>query len=182
MLFVLEANWDGWVTLSPRRAGKKAEAARAESATTLTLVRCANGRQSHYPEAHDPAIHMLAPSNKTAKPRPGSSRQMASSSNWPAARVSRQERWESRIPSRRRKIIAARFRELKKSGCHDGTDGMTADVAGVAAAIAKEPRHRVDGAQFEPVAEHVARHVWPTAAVPAVIPQHCSLPHRRSAK
>ena len=65
---------------------------RAESATTLTLVRCANGRQSHYPAGHDAALRTLAPSNKTAKPRPGSSRQMASSSNWPAARVSRQER------------------------------------------------------------------------------------------
>src|SRR6202522_1387876 len=67
---------------------------------------------------------------------------------------------------RRREIIAAGLRILKKSRGHDGAHGVAADVlaAGVAAAVAKETRHRVQGADFESIAEHVLGLVAPAPA------------------
>src|SRR5437764_10165726 len=48
---------------------------------------------------------------------------------------------------------------------------------GVAAAVAKEARHRTDRAEFEPITEHVARCVAAApAAIAAVVSQHCGLP------
>ena len=67
---------------------------------------------------------------------------------------------------RRREIIAARLRILEKSRGHDGAHGVAADVlaAGIAAAVAKETRHRVQGADHESIAEHVLGLVAPAAA------------------
>src|ERR1700720_1459703 len=84
---------------------------------------------------------------------------------------------------RRREIIAAGLRILKKSRGHNGAHRMAADVvaAGVAAAVAKETRHRAQGADFESIAEHVLRLVAPAAATLAsVISQHWVSLHRRS--
>ncbi len=81
---------------------------------------------------------------------------------------------------RRRKIIAAGFGKFEKCGGHDGTDGVTTDVlsAGVAAAVSKKSRHRFQRADFQPVTEDIAGCVRPAAALPAIIPQHRSLPCR----
>ena len=58
---------------------------------------------------------------------------------------------------RRREVIAAGLRKLEKSHGHDGAHGVAAGVlpAGVAAAIAKESRHRAQGADFQSIAQHV---------------------------
>src|ERR1700676_382588 len=58
---------------------------------------------------------------------------------------------------RRREIIAAGLRILKKSRGHDGAHGVAADVlaAGVAASVAKKTRLRAQGADFESIAYHV---------------------------
>src|SRR2546427_4335860 len=73
-----------------------------------------------------------------------------------------------------RKIVAAGFGKLEKRRGHDGADRVAADVLSprIAAAVAKEPRHGIHRAHFEPVTEHIARCVRPTASVPAVVPQH----------
>src|ERR1700722_16619455 len=84
---------------------------------------------------------------------------------------------------RRREIIAAGLRILKKSRGHYRAHGVAADViaAGVAAALAKKTRHRAQGADFESVAEHVLRLVASAAAALAsVISQHRDSLHRRS--
>src|SRR5580658_10186552 len=83
---------------------------------------------------------------------------------------------------RRREIIAAGFRILKKSRGHDGAHGVAADVltAGVAATVAKETGHRAQGTDFEPIAEHVLGLVAPAAAALAgVISQHRGSLHGR---
>src|SRR6266404_5146960 len=61
---------------------------------------------------------------------------------------------------RRREIIAAGLRELEKTHGHEGAHGVAAVVlaAGVAAAVAKESRHRAQGADFESIAEHNGSH------------------------
>jgi len=84
---------------------------------------------------------------------------------------------------RRREIIAAGLRILKKSRGHNGAHGVTTDVfaAGVTAAVAKETRHRAQGADFESIAQHVPGLVAPAAATLAsVISQHRDSLHRRS--
>src|SRR5271168_1687399 len=84
---------------------------------------------------------------------------------------------------RRRQIIAAGLRILKKSGGHDGAHGVAADVlaAGVAAAVAKETCHRAQGADFESIAEHVLGLVAPAATTLAsIFSQHRDSLHRRS--
>src|SRR5262245_22807381 len=60
---------------------------------------------------------------------------------------------------RGRKVVAAGFGEFEKRGGHDGADRVAAEVLStrVAAAVAKKPGHRIDRAELEPVAEHVAR-------------------------
>src|SRR5215831_21344769 len=67
---------------------------------------------------------------------------------------------------RRRQIVAAGFGKLEKRRSHDGADRVAADVLlpRIAAAVAKEPRHGIDRADFEPVTEHVAGCVRPTAS------------------
>jgi hypothetical protein len=79
-----------------------------------------------------------------------------------------------------RKIITAGFRKFEKRGGHDGADGVTPDVlsAGVAAAVSKKSRHGFQRADFQPVTEDIPGCVRPTAAIPAIIPQHLSLPCR----
>jgi hypothetical protein len=79
-----------------------------------------------------------------------------------------------------RQIIAAGLGKLEKRGSHDGADGVTPNVlsASVTAAVSKEPRHRCQGADFEPVAEDIPGCSRPTAATSAVISQHCRLPCR----
>src|SRR2546423_8123532 len=74
---------------------------------------------------------------------------------------------------RRRKIVAAGFGKLEKRGGHDGADRVATDVLSpsVAAAVAKEPRHRVYRADFEPVTEHVTRCARPTPSISAGVPQ-----------
>src|SRR6266404_695202 len=83
---------------------------------------------------------------------------------------------------RRREIIAAGLRELEKTHGHDGAHGVAAVVlaAGVAAAVAKESRHRAQGADFESIAEHVLGLVAPASALASVISQHRNSLHRRS--
>src|SRR5271167_1991475 len=83
---------------------------------------------------------------------------------------------------RRREIIAAGLRELEKIRGYDDAHGVAADVlaAGVAAAVAKESRHRAQRADSESVAEHVLRLVAPTAALAGVFSQHRNSLHRRS--
>ena len=84
---------------------------------------------------------------------------------------------------RRRKIIAAGLGKLEKRGGHDGADRVTANVfwTGVAAAVSKEPRHWLDRAVFQPVAEDIPGRPSPTPSIPAVIPQQCQLLDRRHA-
>src|SRR5208337_158155 len=84
---------------------------------------------------------------------------------------------------RRREIIAAGLRILKKSRGHDGAHVVAADVlaAGVAASVAKKARHRAQGTDFESIAQHVLGLVAPAAAALAsVISQHRDSLHRRS--
>src|SRR5271167_3215027 len=84
---------------------------------------------------------------------------------------------------RRREIIAAGLRKLKKTRGHDGAHGVARDVlaAGVAAAVAKETRHRAQGADFESIAEHVLGLVAPAAAALAsALSQHKDSLHRHS--
>ena len=88
---------------------------------------------------------------------------------------------KSEFRDRRREIIAAGFRILEKSGRHDGANGMAADVlaAGVTAAVAKKSRHRAQGADFEPIAQHVLGFSAPAAAALAgVLSQHRNSLHR----
>src|SRR6202453_2573818 len=90
---------------------------------------------------------------------------------------------KAEVRNRRREIIAAGLRKLKKTRGHDGAHGVAADVlaAGIAAAVAKETRHRAQGADFESIAEHVLGLVAPAAATLAsVISQHRYSLHRRS--
>src|SRR5262249_25099050 len=74
----------------------------------------------------------------------------------------------------RREIVAAGFGKLEKRRGHDGADRVAADVLSprIAAAVAKEPRHGVYRAHFEPDTEHIARCVRPTASMPPLVPQH----------
>src|SRR5277367_6379940 len=91
--------------------------------------------------------------------------------------------WKAEFRDRRREIIAAGLRILKKSRGHDGAHGVAADVlaAGVAAAVAKETGHRAQRADFESIAEHVLGVFAPAAAALAsVISQHRHSLHRRS--
>jgi hypothetical protein len=79
-----------------------------------------------------------------------------------------------------RKIITAGSGKFEKRGGHDGADSVTPGVvsAGIAAAVSKKSRHGVQRADFEPVTEDIACCVRPAASIPAIIPQHCSLPCR----
>jgi hypothetical protein len=81
---------------------------------------------------------------------------------------------------RRRKIVAAGSGKLEERGRHDRADRVAADILlpSVAAAVAKETRHGVYRADFQPVTEHVAGCAPPTAAMTAVVPQHCRLGER----
>src|SRR5262245_35694401 len=87
---------------------------------------------------------------------------------------------------RRGKIIAARFGKRKKRGGHDRAHRVAADILppGIAAAVAKEARHRADRTEFEPVAEHVAGEIRPAASMrcrlsasspPARLPAHSTI-------
>src|SRR5580692_12477796 len=80
--------------------------------------------------------------------------------------IVRLESRKAEFRNRRREIIAAGLRILKKSRGHDGAHGVAADVlaAGVAASVAKKTRHRAQGADFESIAEHVLGLVAPAAA------------------
>jgi hypothetical protein len=82
----------------------------------------------------------------------------------------------------RREIVAAGLRILEKSRGHDGAHGVAAEVlaAGVAAAVAKETRHRAQGADRESIAEHIFGLVAPAAAPTRVVSQHWNSLHRRS--
>ena len=73
-----------------------------------------------------------------------------------------------------RKIVAAGFGKFQKRIGHDGADRVAADVLspGVAAAVAKEARHRVDRADFKLATEHVAGCARPAASIAAVVSQH----------
>src|SRR5262249_3863058 len=75
---------------------------------------------------------------------------------------------------RRRKVVAAGFGKLEKRRGHNGADRVAADVLSprIAAAVAKEPRHGIYRAHFEPVTEHIAGRVRATASMPPVVPQH----------
>src|SRR6202521_2647286 len=81
---------------------------------------------------------------------------------------------------RRREIIAARLRILKKSRGHDRAHRVAADIlaAGVAEAVAKETGHRAQRADFESIAEHVLGLVAFAAALASVISQHRDSLHR----
>jgi len=84
---------------------------------------------------------------------------------------------------RRREIISAGLRILKKFSGHDGAYSVAADIlaAGVAAAVAKKTRHWAQGADFESIAEHVLALFAPTAATLArLISQHRDSLHRPS--
>jgi hypothetical protein len=73
-----------------------------------------------------------------------------------------------------RKIVAAGFGKLEKRGGHDDADRVAADVLSpsVAAAVSKEPRHRVYRADFEPVTEHVTWCARPTPSITTGVSQH----------
>ena len=73
-----------------------------------------------------------------------------------------------------RKIVAAGFGKFEKRLGHDGADRVAADVLwpGVAAAVAKEARHRAYRTDFEPSTEHVAGCARPAASIAAVVSQH----------
>src|SRR3984885_1749124 len=84
--------------------------------------------------------------------------------------------------NRRREIITAGLRILKKSRGHDGANGVAVDVvaAGVAATVAKKTRHRAQGADFESIAQHVLGLVTPApAAFAGVFSQPRDSLHRR---
>jgi len=76
---------------------------------------------------------------------------------------------EADFRNRRRQIIATRFGKTKKGVGHDYADSMTADVlpAGVATAVPVETRYWFDRAQFERLAEDIARR---QAAAPMLLP------------
>src|SRR5262249_19891381 len=65
---------------------------------------------------------------------------------------------------RRRKVVAAGSRKLEKPRGHDGADRVAADVLSprIAAAVAKEPRHGIYRAHFQPITDHISRPVPPT--------------------
>src|SRR5882724_5531634 len=89
--------------------------------------------------------------------------------------ITRLKSRKAEFRDRRREIIAAGLRILKKSRGHDDAHGVAAGVlaAGVTAAVPKETRHRAQGADIESIAEHVLRLVAPAAAALAsVISQH----------
>jgi hypothetical protein len=81
---------------------------------------------------------------------------------------------KAELRHRRRKIVATGFGKREKRGGHDGADRVATDVLSpsVAAAVAKEARHRVYRAEFKPVTEHVTGCIPPTGAVTAVVSQH----------
>src|SRR5262245_46028382 len=61
---------------------------------------------------------------------------------------------EAELRDRRGKIVAGGFGEREKFDGHDGTNRVAADVLlrGIAAAVAEEAGHRLDRADFEPLA------------------------------
>jgi hypothetical protein len=97
--------------------------------------------------------------------------------------ITRLQSRKAEFRDRRREIVAAGLRILKKSRGHDGAHGVAADIlaAGVAATVAKKTRHRAQGADFESIAEHVLGLIAPAAATLAnLISQHRDSLHRRS--
>jgi hypothetical protein len=82
---------------------------------------------------------------------------------------------------RSREIIARGLRILEKSSRHNGAHGVAADIlaASVAAAVAKKPRHRAQGADLESIAEHVLGLAAAAATLASVIFQHRNSLHRR---
>ena len=95
--------------------------------------------------------------------------------------ITRLQSRKSEFRDRRREIVAAGLRILKKSRGHDDAHGVAADIlaAGVAASVAKKPRHRAQGTDFESIAHHVLGLVAPAAALASVISQHRDSLHSR---
>lgn len=79
---------------------------------------------------------------------------------------------------RSREIVAAGFRERKKSQGHDCTDRVTAAIFAtrVAAPVAEETSHWLQRADLEPLAEHIAG-IRPPAAAACIVPQHHRFVH-----
>src|ERR1700730_16429134 len=72
------------------------------------------------------------------------------------------------------KIVAARLGAPKTCSGHHSADRLSAYglARGVAAAVAKESRHRLDGAELQRLAQHIASYPSPAASVPALVSQH----------
>src|SRR5262249_11591363 len=73
-----------------------------------------------------------------------------------------------------REIVAARLGKFEKLGGRQHAHRVAADVvhAGVAAAIAIEPRHRAQRARRDRIAEDVARRAAPAFATGPVVSEH----------
>ena len=65
---------------------------------------------------------------------------------------------ETEFLHRGRKVVAAGFGKFEERRGHDRADGVAAEIlsTGVAAAVTKEPGHRVYRADVEPLSEHIA--------------------------
>src|ERR1700688_5334349 len=77
-----------------------------------------------------------------------------------------------------RQIVPTRFGKIEKRGSHHDADRVTTNVlsAGVAASVPVIPRHWLDRANVQGLAEHVAGCIRPPTSITAIVSEHAVLP------